>query len=163
MRMRSLIVWGLGAVALSLCAAGGDQEAAPATAGVRAAQENALKIGTFQRREVLIAYYGSARHENWVDELQRQRDEAVAKGDKARAQQIEAQGAESQEVAHQQLAGNAMLNNVLEAVKPALPQIAERAGVQLIIEAPWYANERVQTIDVTPYIVEVLKTEEKPK
>ena len=108
-----------------------------------------VRVGVFDRTEILVAYYGSAIHDEWLRGLERERDEAVARGDSASATAIEARGAAAQEVAHDQLAGKAGLWNILPHIEPSFADIAREKGLVLLVEAPLFAEPGVELVDVT--------------
>ncbi|MHC5108391.1 MAG: hypothetical protein ACYTHJ_00765 [Planctomycetota bacterium] len=116
-------------------------------------ESTVLRVGTFDRTPLLVAYYQSSTHLDWLDELRLQHDDARAEDDAARAQAIEEMGRKSQDIAHRQLTGSATLGNVLEQCRDALPRIAQEAGVDVIVEQPWFMDRRVQVVDVTEDLV----------
>jgi hypothetical protein len=118
-----------------------------------ATRQSGTRIGTFQRRELLIAYYGSTIHDRIMKKLKGEWDQAQLAGDMEKVKKLEAEGGASQEYAHKQLAGEAPLNNVIEHLKDAFPKIAADSGVALIIEQPLYRDPSVKEIDVTPMLV----------
>jgi hypothetical protein len=125
-----------------------DKSAAEATA----APANLMPgetVGTYNRTELLVAYYGSKQHAAVHQALVRQRDEALARGDKAEARRIERQGEEGQAVAHRQLAGKAPLDNVFEALKDELPAIKSELGVTRLVEDTAKLPGGVKTVDAT--------------
>ena len=123
-------------------------------AGIKASSnETVMRIGTFRRVDLLVAYYGSTIHDHWLKELKAKYDQAKTAGDAKKAAELEAQGAASQEFAHQQLAGEAMLTNVLDHLKDAFPAVAQEASVQVIVEQPLYLAKGVEVVDVTDLLV----------
>jgi hypothetical protein len=84
-------------------------------------KEATFRIGTFQRTELMVAFHRSKQHDDVLKELIRQRDEARAAGQDARAKELDAQGAAMQERAHRQLAGEAPITNILTHLKDAWP------------------------------------------
>ncbi|MGD0298825.1 MAG: hypothetical protein ABSE86_17100 [Bryobacteraceae bacterium] len=62
--------------------------------------------------------------------LKHAESEAAKKAnDTKTAAELKAWGGESQELAHRQLAGEALFSNILEVLTPALPEIARKAQV----------------------------------
>lgn len=118
----------------------------PAVAGAPA-----LRVGTFRRTEVLVAYYRSAAWNKMLADKRAERDKAEAAADHDTARKLEAWGRLAQERAHRQLTGQAPLtdNGLLDQLAKALPQVAAQAKVHLIVERPLYHDDAVQTVDVT--------------
>jgi hypothetical protein len=143
-----LALTALSTVALQPTASGDEQSGKETPA--------ALQIGTFQRTELLVVDYGSAACAQAMQKTKADRDAAVAAGDKKRAAEIEERGGAMQDVAHKQLAGEATFKNVYEHLKGALPDVARQAGVQVIVEQPWFADPAVKTVDVTELLIKQL-------
>lgn len=127
----------------------------------------ACRIGTFNRADLLLAYYRSSIHEESLRGLMKRREKAETAGDKSEVARIEAEGAAMQENAHRQLAGEAPIQNVLEHLKPAMEEIAKEAGVLVIVEKPLYRDVAVMEVDVTPMMAKrfepAKKKESEPK
>ena len=119
------------------------------------------RVGTFNRTALLVAYYKSKTHADWLDDLERKREEALAAGQTERAKEIERQGRESQELAHRQLAGEAPLTNILDHLQASWSSIANKAGVQAIIEHPLRKDPSVKFVDVTSLLVEQMESTKK--
>lgn len=113
------------------------------------------KVGVFDRTRVLTAYYRSTYFEQLMAELRAQHDAAKAVSDSARMAELEARGSDLQEIAHQQLAGKAPLDNVSAALAFELPAIASAAGVARIVPKDLVAPS-TDTTDVTDAIVAAL-------
>ncbi|MCP3914328.1 MAG: hypothetical protein GY711_02095 [bacterium] len=108
-----------------------------------------MRVGTFVRKDLLIAYYCSEVHTAHVKELQADRDRALAAGEKERAAELEAQEAAEQEHARRQLAGEATLTNILPHLEKAWTQIASEERLDLIVEQPLFRREAVEEVDIT--------------
>jgi hypothetical protein len=80
--------------------------------------------------------------------------------DTKKVQEMEQWGKGHQELAHQQLAGEAPLTNILEMMTPGFAEIAQKAQVGLIVPDVLYANAGVQTVDVTEQMLDWLKADE---
>lgn len=115
-----------------------------------------VRVGTFKRTELLVAFYRSAAWDKELRNMMAERDAAKARGDMEKVKEIEAKGRKSQEHAHKQLAGQASLDNILAHLKDALPAVAKEAGVEVIVEKPLFATERAQLVDVTALLVKQL-------
>ena len=83
--------------------------------------------------------------------------------DTKKAQELDAWGNAQQETAHQQLAGEAPITNILEALAPAWPEIAKKARVAMIVADLPYADSSVQSIDVTELLLDWLKADERTR
>ena len=108
-----------------------------------------VRVGTFDRIELLQAYYGSTIHDAVLEALIVERDAAREAGDEARVAEIEARGAASQELAHRQLAGEATLGNILPHLETTFPEIAQERNLVLIVEQPLWAGAEIESVDVT--------------
>lgn len=108
--------------------------------------------GVFDRTEVLIAYHKWEVREAALRELVRERDAALAAGDKARAHELERRGEAMQDHSHHQLAGRENLDDIAQALHDQLPAIAGETGVARIIERGGEAPGR-PTVDVTAAII----------
>jgi len=119
--------------------------AVPASPGVR--------VGTFQRGSLIMAFYRSASWSAKLSELMNQRNQAATSGDLATIDQIEGRIRAMQELADQQLAGKAPIDNIYEQLKPMWAEIAREANVQLIIFDPMYIAPNTSLVDITPYLL----------
>jgi hypothetical protein len=122
------------------------------------AGESAVRVGTFRRAEVLVAYYRSAAWHATLEAKRKERDEAKAAGDAEKVQRLEAWAERAQELAHRQLAGLASLdaNGLLDHLKTLLPAVAAKARVRLVVEQPLFRDEGVELVDVTALIAKGL-------
>jgi hypothetical protein len=115
-----------------------------------------LRVGTFQRTEVLVAFYHS---EFWHHELQGMMAEAKkakADGDQKKVADLEAKGAALQAEAHRQLTGKAPLTNLLDHLKKEFAAVAKEGGVTLIVEEPLFRDPSIEVVDITPLLVKRL-------
>ncbi len=120
-------------------------------AGVPAA---ARRVGTIDRTELLIAYYGSAQFDAHLQHLHAQHDAARAAGDATLAAQLERQGEQAQEHAHRQLAGKDSLDDILIKIEDLLARVCTERKLDLIVEAGTWTGADAQVIDVTQTVVE---------
>jgi hypothetical protein len=121
-----------------------------------------VRVGTFKRTEVVVAYYRSSIHDRFLQSLQADRDQAAAAGNQQRVKEIEAKGEAAQNLAHRQLAGEAALENILDHLRKEFPQIAAEAGVKILVEQPLYIDPALKTVDVTDLIIKRFGTAEPP-
>ena len=119
-----------------------------------------LRVGTFHKQSVVVAYYRSPLWSAALKAKYAERDAAKKANDPAKVKDLEAWGGTSQELAHRQLAGEAPLTNILEALAPAYPEIAKKAKVEAIAADLPYASAEVQTVDVTDLLLDWLKADE---
>jgi hypothetical protein len=126
--------------------------------GMPAAEQDkdAVRVGTFERVELLKAFYGSVHWDNILKAKQAERAAAEEKGDLDRVKELEEWGESAQELAHRQLAGEAHLTNILEYLDGHLPMVAVEANVRMIIEKPLYHDGTMVLVDVTPMMVRQL-------
>lgn len=136
-------------------------EGMPAANPAASPAEAAARVGTFDRVEILKAFYKS---QHWDDVLTAKKAELAAvkeKGDLDKAKELENWGQASQELAHRQLAGEAHLTNILEHLGGHLPMVAVEANVRMIIEKPLYHDGSMVLVDVTPMMVRQLTPKRK--
>jgi hypothetical protein len=120
------------------------------------------RIGTFDRRSVVVAFYRSPQSAEVLKRQIAARDSAKRVGDTARVRELERWGAAHQELAHQQLYGDAALTNILDALKPALDSIGKQMKLSSIIPAP-APKGRAEVVDVTPQLLDWLKADDKTR
>src|SRR5208283_5593226 len=119
-----------------------------------------VKVGTFNKPAIVVAYY---RSQLWTDTLQEKRDEmkaAKAANDTAKIEQLTKWGGPQQEIAHKQLSGEAPLSNILEALTPAFPSIAQKAQVSVVATDLLFTGPNVEKVDVTDFILDWLKADD---
>jgi hypothetical protein len=109
----------------------------------------------------VVAFYRSNLHEQNLRKMHQEQERAVAGGDEKKAEEIGKQGAALQELAHKQLAGDAPIDNILEALNERFPEIATAARVELIVEKPAYATDRVERVDLTDAIISAIMVDQK--
>ena len=127
------------------------------TAGPASAQT--IRVGTFHKQSVVVAFYRSPL---WADVNKAkvaELDAARKANDSGKVQDLETWGTMHQELAHRQLAGEAPISNILEALSPGLPEIARRADVRLIAPDLAFADRGVQAVDITDLLLDYLKAD----
>lgn len=142
---------------LGLIVLAGLAGAGSALAETSAAEGDAapVRVGTFDSRAIAMAYYRSEAHMGFIKNLKAEHAAAKAAGDDERAAELEAEGRQSQELAHKQGFGTWPVDDILERIRGDLPRIAADAGVEVII-SKWdivYAPPAVEFIDVTRAVV----------
>jgi len=126
-------------------------------AGSAAAQT--IRAGVFDKQAVVVAFYRSPQ---WAEVTKAKvAEQAAAKqaNDTAKVQELEAWGTGHQELAHRQLSGEAPITNIVEALAPGLPEIARRAGVNLVVVDVAFADAAVQQVNVTEFVQEYLRAD----
>ena len=73
-----------------------------------------------------------------------------------KVKELEAKGAQAQELAHLQLAGKAPLDNIMAHLEKGLPGVAKEAKVPVIVEKPLYQAEGTELVDVTALLTKLL-------
>lgn len=146
MNRRTILPMAVAALALALSIA----IPAVSSPSPRPLSEAKMRVGTFRRTEILVAWHRSAVQDARIRDLIRRRDEAKAKGDTQLAQALEERGAAMQERAHRQLSGEETIPEILEALAPQMADAAREAGVSLIAETIAYHDAvAVEVVDVT--------------
>ena len=121
------------------------------------------RIGVFDSRMVALAYYNSEAQRAAMQQLADKMKAARAAGDEAKIKDLQFQGPALQNLMHYQVFSTASIPNVMEALTPVLPEIADRAGVDLIV-SKWeisYRRADVEYVDVTDELVHQFKPSEK--
>jgi hypothetical protein len=112
-----------------------------------------LRVGTYQADSLVVAYY-----KNSNPYFKKEMDALMAEPVEAR----EKKGAALQDRAHQQLAG-APIDNILEALRPVLPEIARAAHVDLIVSQIVYRAPDADTVDITGLLIERFHPDENTR
>jgi hypothetical protein len=122
-----------------------------------------VRVGTFHKASIVVAFYRSPL---WAESLKAKMAEmtaAKAANDTKKVQELDAWGNAHQETAHQQLAGEAPITNILEALAPGLPEIAKKARVAMIVLDLPYADSSVEKVDVTEMLLDWLKADDRTR
>jgi hypothetical protein len=127
-----------------------------------AARTQTDRVGTFDRKSIVIAFYRSPMYAVTLRKRIAARDSAKRIGDSARVRELETWGARQQETAHEQLAGNAPIANILDALRPAFDSITKAARLRTIVAAP-FTNARTDVVDVTPALLDWLEADAKTR
>ena len=134
-----------------------------ATLAVAQAPAQTVRVGTFHKASIVVAFYRSPL---WAETLKAKMVEmaaAKAANDTKKVQELDAWGNADQETAHQQLAGEAPITNILEALAPGFPEIAKKARVTMIVADLPYADRSVEKVDVTEMLLDWLKADERTR
>ena len=134
-----------------------------ATWAVAQAPAQTVRVGTFHKPSIVVAFYRSPL---WAESLKAKMAEmaaAKAANDTKKVQELDAWGNAHQETAHQQLAGEAPITNILEALAPGWPEVAKKARVAMIVADLPYADSSVEKVDVTEMLLDWLKADERTR
>lgn len=124
-----------------------------------------LRVGVYDSRAIAIAY-GHSDHWNQIlkgkmEELEK----AKAAGDQKKIEELESWGPERQKEAHLRAFGTAPVHKLFEPVKDKLAEVAQQAGVDLIV-SQWeldYQSPDAETIDVTDQLAELYHPNEQAR
>ncbi|MHC4993569.1 MAG: hypothetical protein ACYTGQ_00805 [Planctomycetota bacterium] len=136
---------------------------ATATSSVNGADTSAPVVGVFDSRAVAAAWIRSDAHGQSLQEMKAEYDRAKAAGNDKRLQELDKQGRQSQELAHEQVFGNEPIDNVLEIIEDQLPDIAKKAGAGVLV-SKWeiaYQDGSMKTVDVTWDLVKLFDPDDK--
>ena len=134
-----------------------------AALAIAQAPAQTVRVGTFHKPSIVVAFYRSPL---WAETLKAKMAEmaaAKAANDTKKVQELDAWGNAQQERAHQQLAGEAPITNILEALAPGFPDIAKKARVTMIVADLPYADSSVEKVDVTEMLLDWLKADERTR
>jgi hypothetical protein len=134
-----------------------------AALAVAQAPAQTVRVGTFHKASIVVAFYRSPL---WAETLKAKMAEmaaAKAANDTKKVQELDVWGNAHQETAHQQLAGEAPITNILEALAPGFPEIAKKARVTMIVADLPYADRSVEKVDVTEMLLDWLKANERTR
>ena len=131
-----------------------------AALAVAQAPAQTVRVGTFHKASIVVAFYRSPL---WAETLKAKMAEMAAANDTKKVQELDAWGNAHQETAHQQLAGEAPITNILEALAPGFPEIAKKARVTMIVADLPYADRSVEKVDVTEILLDWLKADERTR
>jgi hypothetical protein len=106
-----------------------------------------LRVGTYDNRAIAIAYGNSEF--NLVNGKKKEYDAAKAAGDKKRIKELEEWGPRHQRQLHRQGFGRVPVTDLLEHVRDRLPEVAEKAGVDVIAFECNYLGPGVEEVDIT--------------
>lgn len=118
-------------------------------------------IGTFDRSSIVLAYYRSPIWEAILDDRRFELKTVKAANDTARAKELEKYGAESQDLAMQQLTGKAPIDNILAVLQPEFRELTNKMKLSAIVDSPdtdqKAQGQKAATVDVTSLLMDWLK------
>jgi hypothetical protein len=113
-------------------------------------------VGRFDRTSIVLAYYRSPIWNAILADRRYELKTVKAANDKAKAKELEKCGGESQELAMQQLAGKAPIDNILAVLQPEFTELSGKMKLSSIVEAP-APGSKAATVDVTSLLMDWLK------
>lgn len=122
-----------------------------------------LRVGTFDSRAIAIAYLRSEPVKQLVSNHFEKLNKAKEEGDEKLVKELEALGQAYQQVQHQQGFSIASVAEYLEKVRAEFPNLAEDAGVDIIV-SKWevvYRNPSTEIFDVTSHLVKLFNPDEE--
>jgi hypothetical protein len=128
--------------------------AASAPAGQRE-EPGCLRVGVFDSRAVAIVHLRSPAGREPMVDLKRRHAEAEKAGDRALMAELEAAGVAMQDRWHRLGFGTASVRHILRRIEDRLPDLARRAGVDLIVSR-WdivVQEPGIELVDVTEILV----------
>lgn len=150
--------WLLVTSALALCAFTG-------ASALAQTQTNRVHIGVYDSRAVAVAYGNSTEWQDVMKSVREDYAKAKAAKDDARVKSIEARMKLAQQRAHEQGFSTGSVAAIMAKVKPSLPGVATKAGVQAIV-SKWelnYQASEVELVDVTDDLVALFHVSDKGK
>lgn len=91
------------------------------------------RIGTYDSRAIAVAFAGSAAQRKMMEPLKVAHKKAKLAGDHVEVRRLEAEGKALQDKAHRQAFSTAPVDDLLEFIADALPEIRRAAGVTTLI------------------------------
>jgi hypothetical protein len=122
-----------------------------------------LRVGVYDSRAIAVACLRSEWWNKQLQEKMKEMEKARAAGDTQKVKELEEWGQSSQTKAHLQGFGTAPVKNLLERVNKELAQVAQQAGVDIIV-SKWqidYQAKDAQFVDVTDAMVALYNPDEK--
>jgi Skp family chaperone for outer membrane proteins len=114
-----------------------------------------LRIGVFDSRAVAIAYARSEPFRKRIDDMKAEHRKATEAGNEERARELATAGPELQDMLHKQGFSTWPVDNILAEIEDAIPDIAEKAGVDVIV-SKWnvvYQKPGVELVNITDFMV----------
>jgi hypothetical protein len=122
-----------------------------------------LRVGVYDSRCVAVACGPTEQFTKPLRDKMKEMEKAKAAGDGQKIKELEAWGQQWQQKAHLITFGTAPVQQFLEPVKDKLPEVAQQAGVDIIV-SKWQIDYQVkdaELVDVTDAIVALYQPNEK--
>src|ERR1022692_1667905 len=114
-------------------------------------KESTLRIGVYDSRAVAVAHGNSTEVRKSLDAAKADYQKAKAAKDDKRVKEIETQMKARQRRLHEQGFSTGSIADILAKIKDALPGVAKKAGVDVIV-SKWevnYQSPEIKVVDVT--------------
>jgi hypothetical protein len=124
---------------------------------------NPLRVGVYDSRAIAIASGPTEWFNKPVREKMKEMEKAKAANDQQKIKELEEWGQQQQQKSHLMAFGTAPVQHLLEPVKDKLPEVAQKAGVDIII-SKWqidYQAEGAEFVDITDAMVALYNPNEK--
>ena len=125
------------------------------------------KVGVYDSRAIILAYFGTPHFIAWMDELMARYQKAKTDGNEEAMKAANAEGEARQRKLHTQAFSTAPVDDALEAIKDQLPGIAKQAGVGPIIskwdKASLAKHAGAEQVDITMALVEAFHPIERQR
>jgi len=159
-RWKTFLVLGAAlVVGVALGRAGGGEEPASGAETAR------LRVGVFDSRAVTAAFAASKQFDRQLRRMREALEKARQEGDQEEVARLKAEAGDRQKQFHRQGFGTAPVDDILEHIRDRLPEIARRAGVDVIVSkwAVTYSVPGAELVDVTDLVVEPFEPNERTK
>jgi Skp family chaperone for outer membrane proteins len=126
-------------------------------------QTNKLRVGVYDSRAVAVAYANSTEFQDTMKSIVADHKKAKETKDEKRVREIESQMKSQQRRAHEQGFSTGSIASIMAKVNDSLPNIASKAGVQIIV-SKWELNHQsseIETVDVTDQVVALFHVSER--
>jgi hypothetical protein len=129
---------------------------APAPSSTPVAAQNILVAGTFDKFSIVLAYYRSPVWAAILADRRFELNRVKAANDTTKAKELEKYGGESQDLAMQQLAGKAPIDNILVVLQPEIKELISKMKLSAVVDSS-AADSRAATVDVTSLLMDWLR------
>ena len=135
---------------------------APAPPSTPVPAQSIPVVGTFDKPSIVLAFYRSPQWAAILADRQYEMTLAKAANDTARAKELEKYGAESQDLAMQQLVDKAPIGNILAVLQPEFKELSSRMKLSAIVDSS-AADPKAATVDVTSLLMDWLKASQQTR
>lgn len=114
-------------------------------------------IGVYDSRQVVLAYFSSPAGKEWKKNLDMRSDSAQKAGDTSKLRSLSIEAMSYQHLLHQMCFSTASVSMVLEPYKSKLPELAKKAGVDILVSKYNlnFISPDLKTVDVTAAVVKL--------
>ena len=107
-----------------------------------------LRVGVYNTRAVALAWERSKQHNAEIDAKMAQCKKAEGASDTKRVKELKAWGKARQKRLHYQVFSDAPIGDIMARLKERLPEIARKAGVNVIVAKGRYRGPDEELVDV---------------